>query len=67
MRTEWKESSITNPQRHDYIVDGNFTAFIAKRAHKWYAHVFIMVDSIDTYHDTLDEAKAVVVALVAMR
>ena len=67
MKTRWEESRIASQHRHDYIVDGNFTAFIAKRAHKWYAHVFIMVDSIDTYHDTLDEAKAVVVALVAMR
>ena len=67
MRTEWKESNITNPQRYDYIVDGNFNAFILKKANLWYAHVFYLSNSVDTYHDTLDEAKAVVVAMVAMR
>ena len=67
MRTEWEESRIASPQRYDYIVDGNFTAFISKRVDKWYAHVFDNDNSLDTYHDTLDEAKAVVVAQVAMR
>ena len=67
MKIEWKESNIVNPQRHDYIVDGNFNAFILRKANKWYAHVFYLSNSVDTYHDTLDEAKAVVVALVAMR
>ena len=67
MKTRWEESNTTNPQRYDYIEDGIFRAFIYKRENLWYAHVFGKGNSLDTYHDTLEEAKAVVVALVAMR
>ena len=67
---EWEQgTSAMRLYNHDYVVDGIFRACVYPRDNLWRALVFQMgsAKGTATYHATLDEAKAVVVALVAMQ
>ena len=63
MTREWEQGGSIN--HLDYVVDGIYKAYVRQRNDLWYTYIFY--GGIGTYHATLDEAKAVAMALVAMR
>ena len=66
MITRWEQGSDGNFR--DYVVDGVFVAYVYPISNVWCAHIFATAShkSNVTHHDTLEEAKAVAEALVAM-
>ena len=67
---EWEQgTSAMRLYNHDYVVDGIFRACVYPRDNLWCVLVFRVVSDKGsvTYYATLEEAKAVAMALVAMQ
>ena len=66
MITRWEQGNDDN--YHNYVVDGVFSAYVYPICNVWCVHIFAIYSNggSSTYHATLEEAKAVAVALLAM-